>query len=98
MLVSLALALAVPAIVETGNRMFFLPYILVALGFFVGIPAIRAILRPVPDRVQVVIKRALLGLVALDAALAVALAGPSGLIILFLLIPTIVLARWVYTT
>jgi 4-hydroxybenzoate polyprenyltransferase len=74
------------------------PYLLVALGLFVGIPAGEAVARPAPAQVQAAVKRALMGLVLLDAVLATALAGAIGLVILILLIPAMYLGRWIYST
>lgn len=48
--------------------------------------------------IQRVVKRSILGLIVLDAALAFALAGPVGLTLLLLLPPAVVLGRWVYST
>jgi 4-hydroxybenzoate polyprenyltransferase len=113
MLAALLLALALPvlgpesgrdvasspahfALVGLGYLLF--PYLLVALGFLVGIPVCRAINRPVPARVQAAVKQAILGLVILDAVLATALAGTIGLALVVLLVPALYLGRWVYST
>jgi 4-hydroxybenzoate polyprenyltransferase len=97
-LAALVLALGVGVYSNPAGGSFLFPYLLLGLGFFIGIPAARAISRPAPSRVQAAVKRALLGLVVLDAALAVAIAGAGGLLILLLLIPVLNLARWLYTT
>ena len=76
----------------------FFPYFLLIFIFAVAGPVRRAIARPIPERVQAAVKRAILGLVLLDAILATALAGPIGLAILLLLIPAKILGRWVYST
>lgn len=78
----------------------FFPYLLVALGFFVGFPVARAVATPAPKHVQAAVKRALMGLVVLDAVLATALAGIAGLWILLLLAPVMVMTRlrWLYAT
>lgn len=73
-------------------------YLLVALGFWVGIPVSRALKQPMPAKVQAAVKRSIFGLVLLDTTLAVALAGPVGLVILILLLPALYLGRWVYST
>jgi 4-hydroxybenzoate polyprenyltransferase len=113
MLAALVLALALPALgrpdtgpdalpppgfllVGLGYVLF--PYLLVALGFLVGFPVCRAIDRPVPERVQAAVKRAIFGLVILDAVLATALAGTVGLALVLLLVPALYLGRWVYST
>jgi 4-hydroxybenzoate polyprenyltransferase len=77
----------------------FLP-LLVALGFVVGLPVCRAIASPTPPRVQAGVKRALVGLILLDAVLASATAGTVGLVLLVLLVPSLYLnrKRWLYAT
>jgi hypothetical protein len=104
MLAALVLALPVPVLrpeegpAHLGRSLF--PYLLVALGFLVGLPVCRAIARPVPAQVQTAVRTALLGLVLLDAILATALAGLVGLLLLVLLVPSLYLARtrWLYAT
>jgi 4-hydroxybenzoate polyprenyltransferase len=103
MLVSLLLALAVPAVaLEARDAEFhpsrFFPYLLAIFGGYLGIAVLRAIRRPDPLRVQPVIKRAVLGLVILDALLASAFVGSFGLLLVVLLIPGIILGRWLYST
>jgi 4-hydroxybenzoate polyprenyltransferase len=73
-------------------------YLLVGLGFLVGWPVRRALARPAPERVQAAVKRAILGLVVLDAVLATALVGGVGLVLLILLLPALYLGRWLYST
>jgi 4-hydroxybenzoate polyprenyltransferase len=98
MLAALALALPVPARLapETSSALF--PYLLVGLGFLVGVPACQAVAHPVPSQVQRAVKRSIFGLVVLDAVLASALAGDVGLVILVLLLPAAYLGRWIYST
>jgi 4-hydroxybenzoate polyprenyltransferase len=101
MLLSLILALPLPAAhVEPGQSSPLFPYLLVALGFIVGIPVCKAIAKPVPENVQAGVKRALFSLILLDAILASAFAGSAGLLILVLLTPTLYLnrKRWLYAT
>jgi 4-hydroxybenzoate polyprenyltransferase len=76
------------------------PYLLVALGFFVGFPVASAVRTPTPGRVQTAVKRSLMGLILLDAVLAAALAGTVGLLVLILLAPSVYLnrRRWLYAT
>jgi len=100
-LLSLLLALPLPSLLPEGQRSSFLfPYLLVALGFLVGVPILRAIGNPVPSLVQAAVKRALMSLILLDTVLATATAGPLGLVILFLLVPSLYLNRksWLYAT
>jgi hypothetical protein len=68
----------VPTWVLIGGSSPLFPYSLVALGFWVGIPLWQAIEQPGPFRVQAAVKRAIFGLVLLDATLATALAGSWG--------------------
>jgi 4-hydroxybenzoate polyprenyltransferase len=102
MLVSFVLALTVPALaLETVSRSqvsLFFPYLLAGFGCYLGVAVIAAIRRPDPTRVQPVITRAILGLVILDALLASAFVGTLGLLLAVLLIPGIILGRWLYST
>jgi 4-hydroxybenzoate polyprenyltransferase len=98
MLASLLMGLAVPVLGNAADTSPLFPYLLVGLGFLVGIPVIRAIDRPIPAQVQPAVKRAIVGLVVLDATLAAGLAGTLGLILLVLLLPTLYLGRWLYST
>jgi 4-hydroxybenzoate polyprenyltransferase len=103
MLISLLLALTVPAVaLEASDAEFhpsrFFPYLLAIFGGYLGIAVLRAIRRPDPLRVQPVIKRAVMGLVILDALLVSAFVGSFGLILVILLIPGIILGRWLYST
>ncbi len=101
MLVSLLLALPLPSLLPEGQHGSFLfPYVLVALGFLVGAPIMRAIDNPIPSHVQAAVKRALMSLILLDTVLATATAGAIGMMILFLLAPSLYLNRksWLYAT
>jgi 4-hydroxybenzoate polyprenyltransferase len=98
MLLGLLLALAFPANLPAGTSSPLFPYLLVGLGFLVGIPVCQAVARPAPARVQPAVKRAIFGLVLLDAALATACVGWPGLLLVLLLLPAIYLGRWVYST
>jgi 4-hydroxybenzoate polyprenyltransferase len=95
---ALLLSLAVPVWFGSSTTSVLFPYLLVVLGFLVGIPACRAIARPTPPLVQAAVKRALIGLVILDAILASALIGTAGLVLLVLLLPLLYLGRWIYST
>jgi 4-hydroxybenzoate polyprenyltransferase len=98
MLSAVGLAVAIPVHLPVGSSPWFFPYLLVAFGFIVGIPVVRAINRPEPKHVQTAVKRSILGLVVLDAVLATAFVGPAGLLILLLLLPAAWLGKWVYST
>jgi 4-hydroxybenzoate polyprenyltransferase len=99
---SLLLALAVPALAQARadsvNTSFFFPYLLVAFGFYLGLALVPAIRSPSPGRVQPAVKRAIMGLMVLDALLASSLVGPLGLLLAVLLVPGLYLGRWVYST
>lgn len=94
MLGGLLLALILPTVVEPVSRSFLFPYLLVGLGFLVGLPVVQAIYQPTPPLVQAAVKRALLGLVLLDAVLATAFVGALGLGVALLAVPILLLARW----
>jgi 4-hydroxybenzoate polyprenyltransferase len=94
MLAALLLAVPVPALSPPGSASPLFPYLLVVLGFLIGIPVSKAIAGPTPRHVQAAVKRSLMGLVVLDAVLATAIAGTLGLILLILLVPILYLGRW----
>jgi 4-hydroxybenzoate polyprenyltransferase len=102
MLMGLLLVLPVPLYREpnwgTNLGTLLFPYFLVALGFIVGLPVCQAIVTPTPPRVQAAVKRAIMGLVVLDAVLAVPFAGLWGLLLLVLLVPALYLGCWIYST
>jgi 4-hydroxybenzoate polyprenyltransferase len=95
---ALLLALAAPIRVPAGTASPLFPYLLVAFGFIIGVPVVRAIRQPSPANVQAGVKRCLLGLVGLDALLATAFVGTPGLLLLLLLPPALWLGKWVYST
>jgi len=107
-LVSLVLALTVPAVLiesPIDGRLAYIPqpsilypYLLAAFSGFLGLAVLRAIQRPEPSRVQPAVKRAILGLVVLDALLASAFVGSVGLLLAILLIPGMILGHWLYST
>jgi hypothetical protein len=95
---ALLLALVLPVYSPPGSVIPAFPYLLVAFGFFLGLPAYRAIRQTEPKHVQTAVKRAILGLVLLDAILCTAEAGWWGLLIILLLPPALLLGKWVYST
>lgn len=101
-LVSLVLALTMPALAgETtpySETSWLFPYLFAAFGGYLGMALVRAIRRPDPQRVQPAVKRAILGLIVLDALMASAFVGSLGLLLAVLLIPGIILGRWLYST
>jgi 4-hydroxybenzoate polyprenyltransferase len=69
------------------------------LGLLIAWQCRRAVLDPSPYRVQTAVKQCILSLVILDAAVAMAVRGPMpAMVILLLLVPTVVLGQWVYST
>lgn len=102
MLAGLLLSLAVPGAANAAGLLHstspLFPYLVAALGFYVGFPMARAIDNPSPGRIQAAVKQAILGLIFLDAVLATALAGTFGILLALLLIPALYLGKWVYST
>jgi 4-hydroxybenzoate polyprenyltransferase len=98
MAAALVLALPLPLHLPPGSAFVLFPYLLVAFGLAIGLPAIRAWAKPEPVRVQRAVKRAVLGLIALDAILATAVAGAPGLLLALLLPPALYLGQWLYST
>jgi 4-hydroxybenzoate polyprenyltransferase len=98
MALGLALAVFWPLQWPDGTASPLFVYLVVVFAFVVGLPALRACESPTPSLVQRAVKRAVLGLVALDALLATAAAGVAGLVLLLLLPPAIALGRRVYST
>jgi 4-hydroxybenzoate polyprenyltransferase len=74
------------------------PYLCAGLLLLLAYPALNAMAAPSPANVQQFVKAAVFGLVVLDTALATALAGPSGLFVIFWLIPALILGRKLYST
>lgn len=98
MLLALLLALALPTRRAEGTVWIGFPYVLVAFGFFIGLPLTRAIKSPDPKNVQTAVKRCVLGLIVLDAVAASVYVGEWGLLIALLLPPALLLGRRVYST
>jgi 4-hydroxybenzoate polyprenyltransferase len=95
---ALVAVLAVPVRLEPDTASPLYPYLLIVFGFVLGYPVTKAIDKPTPERVQAAVKRAVLGLIALDAILATAFVGTLGLLVLLLLPPALVIGKWVYST
>jgi 4-hydroxybenzoate polyprenyltransferase len=72
--------------------------ILIALIAWLGVPVIQAIRNPAPPQVQRAVKRAVLGIILVDAALAFGIAGVDGLAIALLYLPAATLGRLIYST
>jgi 4-hydroxybenzoate polyprenyltransferase len=68
-------------------------------GLLVGYRSLRAVLEPRPELVQTAVRNAIFSLVILDAAACLAVQEMFwGIVILLLLVPTLVLGRWIYST
>lgn len=74
------------------------PLGLIVWGTVVGRPVFDALAEPSPSHVQQAVKTCILGLIGLDALIAFALVGWTGPGILLLLLPAVVLGRWIYST
>jgi 4-hydroxybenzoate polyprenyltransferase len=98
MAAALVLALPLPLHRAPGTSSPLFPFLLVTLAFVIGSPVARAWAKPEPGRVQAAVKRAVLGLIALDAVLATAVGGTAGLSLLLLLPPALLLGQWLYST
>ena len=69
------------------------------LAALIGTRCLRAVVEPVPVRVQMAVKQCILSLVILDAAACFVVHGlPGALIVLVLLVPTVVLGWRIETT
>src|SRR5262249_47789002 len=74
------------------------PYLMACWGIIVGHTIMAAVAHPAPVNVQRAVKWCILGLIGLDALMACAVVGWTGLLILLLLPPGLILGRWVYST
>jgi 4-hydroxybenzoate polyprenyltransferase len=72
--------------------------LIVLLGFTIARSAAMAVYDPDPLRVQMAVKTAILSLIVLDAAIAMIIGPSFALGVLVLLLPTLLLGRWVYST
>jgi 4-hydroxybenzoate polyprenyltransferase len=85
-------------LIQGGSRQIYW-LLLAVLMFGVARRGTVAALDPVPEKVQAAVKLSILSLIWLDATMAVAVAGPvPGVAIAALLIPALILGRWVYST
>jgi 4-hydroxybenzoate polyprenyltransferase len=75
------------------------PGLVLLLMLPVGRQVVAAILQPTPNRVQYAVKQAIRTLILLDAAVCLATVGiPAALAVLSLIIPLIILGRWIEST
>lgn len=98
MLLALVSAATLPLRFDPGQTPFYYLYLLAGFGFVVGLPVATAVHTPTAKNVQRAVKRCILGLVLLDAVLACLFVGWPGLLIVLLLVPALLLGRWVYST
>lgn len=98
MAAAIVLGLLVPIWLPPGTSSPMFLYMLAAFAFAVGSVVVHAIRCPTPPQVQAAVKRAVLGLILLDATLATAFVGLPGLVLLLLYAPAHWLGRWVYST
>lgn len=80
-----------------SSRLMFV-FLLTSWALIIGRFFVRAILRPEPAYLQKAVKACIFGLVGLDAIFAYAAVGPTGLLLLLLLVPSIILGRFIYST
>ncbi|MDG2380160.1 MAG: UbiA family prenyltransferase [Pirellulaceae bacterium] len=75
------------------------PLLLIVLTFAVFRRCGHAIHSPTPSHVQAAVKQAIMTLIVLNAAICLAVVGPFyAVCVLALLVPTLLLGRWVYST
>lgn len=73
--------------------------LMAVLGAMIGFRCLRAVVEPVPYRVQMAVKQCILTLVILDAAACFVVRGiPGAVMVLVLLIPTVALGWWIEST
>jgi 4-hydroxybenzoate polyprenyltransferase len=73
--------------------------LMLVLGAVIGYRCLRAVIDPTPYRVQTAVTVCILSLVILDAAACFVVRGLFGaVLVLVLLIPAVVLGRWIYST
>ncbi len=74
------------------------PMGMILWGTVVGRPVFDALAEPSSSHVQRAVKTCILGLIGLDALIAFAVVGWTGLGIVMLLLPAVVLGKWIYST
>jgi 4-hydroxybenzoate polyprenyltransferase len=68
------------------------------LGAVVGRYLLQGVIDPGPAQVQAAVKASILGIIGLDAVIAFGIVGPTGLGLLVILVPALLLGRFVYST
>jgi 4-hydroxybenzoate polyprenyltransferase len=73
--------------------------LMAVLAALIGLRCLRAVIEPVPWRVQMAVRQCILSLVVLDAAACFIVRGLTGAVmVLVLLVPTVVLGWWIEST
>jgi 4-hydroxybenzoate polyprenyltransferase len=100
MLAAMGLALAWPAWWAPSAELRFslFPYLIAAWACLIIVPAMLAIRGMEPKGIQGAVKRLVLGLIGLDALLAFVHVGWPALAMLGLLVPALLIGKWVYST
>jgi len=81
------------------NAAFIWPTLLFVLAFTIARRCARAVREPTPERVQDAVKQCIFSLIILDASVCLAAARPEYAIgVVALLVPTILLGKYVYST
>lgn len=81
---------------RTGNRWYWFWGLMAVL---IGWRGLRAVIDPLPVYVQGAVKQCLVSLIVLDAAVCIGVRGPFyGAAIVALVLPTMFLGRWIYST
>ena len=96
--IAILVALAIPTQLDAGTVSIWFPYGLALFAWGIAGPLIHAIRQLGPVPVQRAVKRTILGLIALDAMIAVAFVGLAGFLVLFWLLPAWIVGKWVYST
>ena len=98
MLAAFVLALGLPVHRDPGTSWVGYAWVWAVLVVSMSRPVLPALEDPSPAKVQRAVKACVLGLVAFDATLATCWLGAPGLLILLLLVPGLIIGRWVYST
>lgn len=75
------------------------PYLWAVIGLLIGSRCVRAIAEPTPQRVQAAVKSCIFSLIVLDGVICFSVRGVGWAMVIFaLLVPMILLGRWIYST
>jgi 4-hydroxybenzoate polyprenyltransferase len=81
-----------------GNMGVMWPLLIMLISLTIVRRSLMAAQRPIPARVQGAVKQAILSIILLDAAIAMLVGPLYSIAVLALLLPTLLLGRWVYST